>query len=345
MKMTKLLVYLFIGLFLIHSSEGIALSDDAVQPHVVVKNINELRTLLKSLQSRDSNVSTIIEVTPGTYTVSETILINTSNLTLIARGVKLVLADNVNHPVIAIGSQEQTPTSIIHNIYISGVEIDGNKNKQTSEFDSQKAWIRNNAIDVRSVSNLVLDNVLCNNARSGGLVISWGSSDIYINNSSFGNNYFDGVAYYTSKRVFTNNSSMIGNNNAGISIDNGLSDSIFSNCIVSANGDVGVFIRNALKIRFNGSTIQSSKNYAAFLSDDIATGVNGVSDIFFSGCHILDNLGGISVSPSVASINSKNASYGYVNVLGSAFRGNEQNGRTNLSGPADILLQNGNILK
>lgn len=344
MKRFKLFVYLFVAMFLMLSSNSFALTDNAHKSYAV-KDINELRVLLKSLQGKDSNVSTFIEVQPGTYTVTETIQINTSNLTIFARGVKLVLADGVNHPVIAIGSQEQTPTYTISNIYIVGVEMDGNKDKQTSELDSKKPWIRNNAIDVRSVTNLVLDNVICNNARSGGLVVSWNSSDIHINDSVFSNNYFDGVAYYTSKRIYTNSSLMLSNKNAGISIDNSLSDSVFANCIVDSNGDVGIFMRNALKIRFNGCIIQNSKSYAAFLSDDINSGTKGVADILFTGCHFLDNNGGINVSPSTGSTNAGNNSYGFVNVLGSAFRGNEQSGRTNLSGPANLLLQNGNILK
>lgn len=335
MKISRMLALLFITLFLIHSIGGIALSGNIQTSQTTVKNAAELSLALKKAQAEDPFVSTIIYVKPGIYTVSDTISINVSNITVIAEpGAKIILADHVNKPVIAIGSQEEQPTYTIENIYISGLEIDGNKDNQDSENDVSKKWIRNNAIDVRGVKRLTLDNVVCRNARSGGLVISWASSDIYINNSIFSNNYFDGVAYYDSQRVYTNACSMISNKNAGISLDNNFRNSIFANCILDDNRDVGIFMRNSSKIRFNGCAIQNSGSYAAFLGHD-ETG-NGVRDIFFSGCHMLDNNGGVFVG-------STEQQSGYISVVGSSFRGNEKNGRLTLDGPASILLQTGNI--
>jgi parallel beta-helix repeat protein len=336
MKIGRLLAQLFIVLFLVQSIGGIANSEITQKSQTAVKNVTELSAALKYAQTENSSISTIIYVMPGIYTISDTIVINVSNITVIAEpGAKIILADQVNKPVIAIGSQEQTPTYTVENIYISGIEIDGNKNNQNSEFVLDKNWIRNNAIDVRSVKRLTLDNVICKNARSGGLVISWASSDIHVNNSIFANNYFDGVAYYDSQRVYTNSCSMINNTNAGISLDNAFSDSIFANCILDTNGDVGIFMRNSSKIRFNGCTVQNSKSYAAFLGND--DNANGVSDILFSGCHVLDNYGGILVSTT-------EKESGYISVIGSSFRGNEKNGRTTLDGPDSILKQTGNII-
>ncbi|MFH0997178.1 MAG: right-handed parallel beta-helix repeat-containing protein [Pseudomonadota bacterium] len=336
MNIGRRLVHLSIVLFLVQSIGGIANSENTQKSQIAVKNVTELSTALNNAQTENSTVSTIIYVRPGIYTISDTIVINVSNITVIAEpGAKIILADHVNKPVIAIGSQEETPTFTVENIYISGIEIDGNKRNQNSEFDADKNWIRNNAIDVRRVKRLTLDNVICKNARSGGLVISWASSDIHVNNSIFGNNYFDGVAYYDSQRVYTNSCSMLNNNSAGISLDNAFSDSIFANCILDANGDVGIFMRNSSKIRFNGCTIQNSGSYAAFLGND--DNAKGVSDVLFSGCHVLDNNGGILVG-------STNQQSGYISVLGSSFRGNEKNGRTTLNGPDSILKQSGNII-
>lgn len=337
MKIGRLLAMLFIVLFLVHIIESNALAGNVQRSQITVKNAAELSLALKKRQNvESSNASTIIYVKPGTYTVSDTITINVSNVTVIAEpGAKIILADHVNKPVIAIGSQEESPTYTIENIYISGIEVDGNKDNQESEYDADKKWIRNNAIDVRSVKRLTLDNVVCKNARSGGLVISWASSDIHVNNSSFSNNYFDGVAYYDSQRVYTNACSMINNNSAGISLDANFRDSIFANCILDTNGDVGIFMRNSSKIRFNGCTIQNSGSYAAFIGHDENN--NGVRDIFFSGCHMLDNSGGIFVG-------STEQQSGYISVSGSSFRGNELNGRLTFSGPESILLQSGNIV-
>lgn len=337
MKIGRFLPYWIIVLFLIHSMGSIAFSGSEQKFQTTVKNVGELSLALKKAQAAEPPQSTIIYVKPGIYAISDTIPINVSNITIIAeRGAKILLADHVNKPVIAIGSQEEAPTYTVENIYISGIEIDGNKDNQDSEYDADKNWIRNNAIDVRSVKRLTLDNVVCKNARSGGLVISWASSDIYVNNSIFSNNYFDGVAYYDSQRVYTNSCTMINNNNAGISLDNDFRDSIFANCILDANGDVGIFMRNSAMIRFNGCAIQNSGSYAAFLGHDDSG--RGVRDILFSGCHLLNNNGGIYVG-------STEKQSGYISVLGSSFRGNEKGGRLTLDGPASILLQSGNIVK
>jgi hypothetical protein len=275
-------------------------------------------------------------VEPNTYVVYDTFRINQSNVSILAEpGTKVVLGNHVNKPVIAIGSQEQIPSYTIENIYISGVEIDGNKENQDSEFDTDRSWIRNNGIDVRAVKRLTIHNVVSRNNRSGGLVISWESSDIQVLNSEFDNNYFDGVAYYDSTRIYTLNSSMKNNNSAGISLDNDLSDSIFSNCIVDSNQDVGIFSRFSTEIRFNCCIIKNSSSWAVFLGHD--ENDNGVHDIMFSSCHLLNNTGGIIMS------STNDTQSNFTSIVSSVFRGNEQNGRTNMQTSGSTVWQSANI--
>lgn len=283
--------------------------------------------------SQKDEVTKLIFVEPGIYTIQDTIRINESNIQVIGvPGVIIKLADHVNKPVIAIGSQDNPPNRLIENISITGLKIDGNKDNQDQEYDVSRSWIRNNGIDIRKVRRLTIDNVVVHDARSGGLVISQDSSDIHVINSSFNSNFFDGIAYYTSKRIYTHNCSMLSNNNAAISLDNDLEDSIFSDCIADSNGDVGIFMRCGKEVRFNHCVIKNSGSYAAFLSHDEHG--NGVHDVMISGCQILHNKnGGIYV----ASTKDKSD---YTSVVGCVFRGNE--GET-IRSDGSIIWENANI--
>jgi hypothetical protein len=265
------------------------------------------------------------------YSLDDTVHINNSGVSLVGEpGACLRLNDHINKPVVAIGSQEEEPTTVVEDITVQGLEIDGNKANQDSELVGDMPWIRNNGIDIRAARRVVIDNVVAHDARSGGIVVSWGSSDIHVQNSSFTDNFFDGVAYYDSERVYTSNSSMRNNQAAGISLDNDFREAIFANCILDGNQDVGIFMRFSQGIRFNGCAIRSSGSYAAFLSHDEAG--NGVQDIVFSGCHLLQNNGGIRLA-STEDRSKHNV------VVGSVFRGNEQNGRLSIDDSDGAILQ------
>jgi hypothetical protein len=180
---------------------------------------------------------------------------------------------------------------------------------------------------------LSIDNTIVHDAKSGGLVISNDSSDIHITNSSFSRNFFDGVAYYTSERIYTSSCSMLANNNAAISLDLNLQDSIFSDCIADGNGDVGIFMRYGKQVRFNHCVIENSGSYAAFLSHDEAS--NGVHDVMFSGCQILQNKnGGIYVASTADKSD-------YTSVVGCVFRGN---GGAAIRSDGSVIWEAANIL-
>jgi len=282
-------------------------------------------------------VETVVHIEARTYVLQDTFRIAQSNFAVIAEpGTKVILADHVNKPMLAIGSQEEVPSFIVENVYISGIVMDGNKENQDTEYETNRPWIRNNGIDVRAVKRLTIENVAARNNRSGGVVVSWGSSDVHILNSEFDNNSFDGVAYYDSRRIYTNNSSMKNNNNAGVSVDNNFVDSAFSNCIIDSNGDVGIFARFSKELRFNNCAIKNSGSWAAFLSHDENN--NGIHDTMFSVCQLLNNSGGFfmgSVTEDQSSFNS---------IIGCVFRGNERNGRDNIQTSGSHIWGVGNLM-
>lgn len=305
---------------------------------LMVRDARELQTALRYTEKQGPQgvLPTAILLAPGSYSVSDTLVISQSNVSIYApAGATLSLADHINKPVISVGSQEETPSYTVENIRISGITIDGNKANQDSEFHGDKEWIRNNGIDVRAVYRLTIENCVSRNNRSGGLVISWGSADIHVVNSEFDDNYFDGIACYASRRIYTSNSSMKNNNSAGISLDNGVSECLFSNCILDGNGDVGIFCRFADEIRLSGCTVKNSGSWAVFLGHD--DGNNGVHDVMFTGCQFLDNQGGLLLSSSDESQSS------HTSITGSVFRGNAQADRPSFQTYGSVLWTSGTV--
>jgi hypothetical protein len=167
-------------------------------------------------------------------------------------GTRFVLGDHVNKPVVSVGSQAEylTDADMIEDIVITDIEIDGNKDNQDAEVGVEQLWIRNNGIDVRGVRRLTVERANASNNRSGGLVISWGSLDIRVVDSVFRENFFDGIAFYSSTRILTINCTMRNKGFAGISLDNDLLDSEFSGCVLDSNGNVGVFARHSSNLVF-----------------------------------------------------------------------------------------------
>jgi hypothetical protein len=256
----------------------------------------------------------------GIYKINSGIHINRSNVSIIGeQGVIIKLKNGVNQPVILIGTDIATPTNanLIENISISNLEINGNQLAQTSEIDPARPHIRNNGIDIRRVNNLWIDNVDIHNARSGGIVASWKSSNIFISKIKTHDNYFDGIALYDSTNIIVSN--FISNNNdhgAGISLDNKLKNITFSNGIIQGNSDVGIFVRDSNNILFSSIVIDNNGNHGVFMShNDNDPATTGVNNILFTGCSFTNNAGSGLQLKSLSS--NKNA------VTGSLFNNNK----------------------
>lgn len=233
-------------------------------------------------------------VRAGDYVVSNYVHIDRSNVTLKGEsGVRLQLANDANQPVLLVGSNEAVPSTIINNVRILDIEVDGAKAAQGQEADCEylncdsSGFIRNNAIDVRAVKGLWVERVDAHDARSGGLVVSWNSSEVFVDNSTFHDNYFDGIALYTSYNVNISNFVSANNQYAGISLDNDLRNVNFTAGIVRDNGTGGVFARYSQDITFSAVQFIANGEDGAFLADD---GSNGVEGFLFSGCSFVGNV-------------------------------------------------------
>lgn len=267
----------------------------------------------------------VVSIAQGKYTLTDTFHINRSRVSIFGEGeVLLSLANGVNKPVIAIGSQKSYPLAgdAIQDIEIMYISVDGNKEEQSSELEADRPWIRNNGIDARMVKGLVLNHVTSNNNRSGGFVISWSCSDVRVVDCVFERNYFDGMAYYDSERVYSVDSISRNNLSAGISLDNNLRDCLFLRCTIEGNGDVGVFARNSKRLTFEKCTVSGSGDWAFFLAHD--DDGHGIHDSVISNCRVVGNAGGVRM----ASINEEQSS-GNV-VVTTYFNDNEKHDRKNV---------------
>jgi Periplasmic copper-binding protein (NosD) len=260
-----------------------------------------------------------VEIQAGTYVLTQGIHINRSNVTLSGKqGVLIKLENHVNQPVILIGTDKEIPTEEdrIENIQILNIEIDGNKQFQSSETDPNRKWIFNNGIDVRMADNLRMSNVDIHGARSGGFVASWNCGRIFISNSSFHDNYYDGIALYASQDIQVSNFICYGNGSAGLSLDNKLKNVSFNGGIIRDNGDVGIFARDAQDLNFHNLMIRGSKSHGCFISHNTPGTNTGVKRLFFVGCSFLDN-GGFGLK-----LDSTTTDSPYNTVVSCLFSGN-----------------------
>lgn len=298
---------------------------------------DEYATVQLALNSLPANGGTVF-IRAGIYILTQGILVDRSNVSILGEpGTILKLGNGVNQPVILLGSVAEVPVTTISNIRIRNLEIDGNKAFQTSETDPIRTWIRNNGIDVRAVNSLWINGVNIHDARSGGLVVSWGSSNIFVTDSMFNNNFFDGIALYDSRAIQVTGFQCMRNGGAGLSLDNNLFDVQFVTGRVESNNDVGIFARSSKDLSFNNLVISKNGSHGCFLSHQQIGNNTGVTRLFFCGCSFLNNNGyGLWLAtPSTESPQNV--------VSGSLFSGNTQDA-VNLDSDA-ILTQAGNVIQ
>jgi hypothetical protein len=111
---------------------------------------------------------------PGTFEVGQPIVLRRDHQGLRGSGDTTVLrlADGANCPVIILGEPVNHPERTVEDLRISGLFIDGNRQRQQRELwrlQGEGSEIRNNGITVQNVSNSVVEHVTCARCRSGGL--------------------------------------------------------------------------------------------------------------------------------------------------------------------------------
>lgn len=199
---------------------------------------------------------TIIKLPPGLSIISAPIYIENDDTTIIGDGV-LRLADHANCPVIVIGDKNKDPKQI-RNIKLINLIIDGNKDRQDSEYMTGREYLRNNCLTVRNGYNVYIENIVVYNARSGGVVFELGTDNCVINGINAFDNFWDGFAACESDHNMIRNGILQYNNAAGISLDWSTNDNTFVNLFIENNGDKGIFMRDCRRNFFKYISLKYS---------------------------------------------------------------------------------------
>ena len=200
---------------------------------------------------------------PGTYTVRQPIIMERDHKTLRGSGSRtvLLLAANANCPVVILGvpDQRQRPTS---HLRLADLCVDGNREQQQSELwrvAADGSVINNNGVEVRNVSDALVEMVTCCRCRSGGLVTSGGVRRLTVRDFTAFDNQFDGLACYLTQDSRFTGLSLHDNRAAGISLDLAFNHNVIEHAILERN-DLGIFMRDSRDNTFEDLTIRESRN-------------------------------------------------------------------------------------
>lgn len=212
----------------------------------------------------------IVLVAAGTYVCRAPIVIDRDYVTLrgTGPGTLLRLDDHVNRPVLVVGGTASVPARRRH-IHVADLAIDGNRLKQDFECSSggctELDYLRNNAISLRRVEDVVIEHIAANSAFSGGLVVD-GSRRVTIRDFTATDNRLDGLAgYETTDSVFSG-LYLHANLAAGLSLDNDFDHNTVDDAMVVDSGDVGVFMRDVHWNAFTALHVRNSESHGIFLA-------------------------------------------------------------------------------
>lgn len=210
----------------------------------------------------------------GNITVRQPIVLQYDDQTLCGapdEKTVLSLAKNANCPVIILGEPVNHPTRTVRHLCLRNLFIDGNRSHQQRELWRQQgegSEIRNNGITVQNVSDSLIDNVTCARCRSGGLVTTLGVRRLTVENFTSYANEFDGLACYLTMDSVFKKLDLYDNPGAGISLDLSFDHNIIADATLKAN-DLGIFMRDSRKNKFNDISIENNRDYGVFMAQAI----------------------------------------------------------------------------
>ncbi len=206
----------------------------------------------------------------GKFLIRQPIVLRRDNQVLRGSGAATILrlADNANCPVIIMGEPVNAPKTVVQNLRVSDLFIDGNRRNQTRELwrlEGEGSEIRNNGITIQSVSDCVVERVTCAHNRSGGLVTTMGVECLTVRGLESFDNEFDGLAcYLTTDSLFTD-LYLHDNPGAGISLDLAFNHNVISNAWLNGN-DLGIFMRASRENQFLNVSIRNSLHHGVFMA-------------------------------------------------------------------------------
>ena len=250
----------------------------------------------------------------GRYYLSNFIKVTKNGTTLTSEHAELYTMDNTNSPAIVVGDyQHENPEFTIVDAIIEGFFIDGNRLHQTSEYNGEYTYLRNNCITFRKANMCSIKNCRLKSARSGGFVSEKNCKYLNIEDSIAWDAHFDGFCGYETERSIFNRLTAYGNLYSGFSFDWGFNRNTLYALIAFNNSDNGVFIDRGSWNIFYGCYIAENKGngfcfpnaeagsivrngiQCSHIMDNGDCGVymgSGAEFTFVHGCQILNNPNG-----------------------------------------------------
>ncbi len=247
-----------------------------------------------------------VRVAAGEYTCTKPIVLDRNNITLRGEGTSTILrlADNINAPVIVMGSTENIPSKATRYLRVSDLMIDGNRANQTSECMggpcSAEFPLRNNGISLRRCVDCTVSSVTVYGAISGGLVTELGCRRLTVRDYTSYDNEFDGLAGYETEDSTFSGITLYGNRGAGISTDIKFNNNKFYDVTISENKTVGIFMRDSLDNSFTNLHIRDSEQHGIFLAQVDTDSTKAATGNTFTSV-VISRSGGMGIQANDAS--------------------------------------------
>lgn len=270
---------LCVCLLVFSTASVIAPQIPALKPVVVTLPAGVTGTEIQQVLDRLPESGGEVVLPPGTFEVSQPILLRRDHQSLCGSGDATVLrlADGANCPVLILGEPVDHPQRTVKDLRVSALFIDGNRHRQQRELwrlSGEGSQIRNNGITVQKVSDSVVEHVTCARCRSGGLVTTRGVRRLTVRNLTAFDNEFDGLACYQTTDCLFTKLHLHDNPGAGISLDLAFNHNVISNAVLTAN-DLGIFMRASRDNQFHDIFILNSRHYGVFMAHTEEETANG----------------------------------------------------------------------
>jgi hypothetical protein len=228
-------------------------------------------TIQKALDSLPANGE--VHLAPGTYDISEPLLLRRDNVTLRGSGPSTILrlANGADCPVVIIGPPLTQAKHRVSHLCLSDLMIDGNRKNQKVEFwraAGDGSEINNNGVQIWDATSVTIAHVVCGHCRSGGLVTA-SVRYLCINDFESYDNQFDGLACYVTEDSRFSNLRLHDNLAAGLSLDLDFNHNTITNATLARN-DLGVFMRDSRNNSFRAVTISRSHHHGVFMAQSAA---------------------------------------------------------------------------
>lgn len=232
---------------------------------------SDIRAAIRDLPDQGG----IVVLGPALFPVSSPIVLDRDGVEL--RGTTsdtvLRLTDGANCPVIVIGSTETPIPRIVKDVIVRNIVIDGNRGAQEFECcggpcdGGGMTFIRNNGISVRGSEDILIENVVTHNNRSGGVVLEKYCRRVHVSNLESYNNEFDGLAAYETEDCTFTQLKLHHNRSAALSVDWRFNNNLITDSQFTDNGGQGIFMRDSRDNRFERLLIRDNGEQGLFIAE------------------------------------------------------------------------------